>query len=123
MAQYCNFEQSSVWQLAHKVVLRIYPLTKSFPKDETFALTSQIRISAISIEANIAEAFGRYHHLDKLNFYYNSRGSVEETKSHLITSRDLQYISLKEYAEIRNMLEILGKELNPVIISLRSKKK
>ena len=88
-----------------------------------YALSSQIRRSVISIEANIAEAFGRYHHLDKLNFYYNSRGSLEETKSHLITAKDLGYTPENKYLEIRKMLELLGKELNLVIASLRNKKR
>ena len=123
MVKYSSFEQSSVWQLAHKVVLRIYGISKNFPKEETYALSSQIRRSVISIEANIAEAFGRYHYLDKLSFYYNSRGSLEETKSHLITSKDLEYTTLNEYADIKSVLEILSKELNLVITALRNKKR
>jgi len=122
MGKYCNFEQSSIWQAAHQSVIDVYNITKCFPKEETFALTSQVRRSIVSVEANIAEAFGRYHYLDKLNFYYNARGSLEESKSHLITAKDLFYISEDAYKAIRKKLEILGKELSIIIVALRSKK-
>lgn len=122
MDKYRNFEETPIWQRAHKLVLTIYEISKEFPKEEIYALTSQMKRAAVSIEANIAEAFGRYHYLDKLNFYYNSRGSVEETKSHLITCKDLIYIHTQTYSDIKNELDILGKELNKIIITLRKRK-
>lgn len=122
MEKYRGFEKTQIWQKAHKIVLKIYEISKQFPKEEIYALTSQMRRAAISIEANIAEAFGRYHYLDKLNFYYNSRGSIEETKSQLITSKDLKYISLNIYSETKGELDELSKELNKIIITLRNKK-
>ena len=122
MEEYKNFQESSIWQKAHQLTLQIYENTKDFPKEETYSLTSQIRRSVISIEANIAEAFGRFHYLDKLNFYYNVRGSLEETKSHIITANDLGYVKNEKGLEIKNSLDELGRELNAIIKTLRNKK-
>ena len=91
--RYKSFEDTPVWQRAHGLVLKIYEISTRFPKEEMYTLTSQIRRAVISVEANIAEAFGRYHYLNKLNFYYNARGSLEESKSHWITTKDLKYIT------------------------------
>jgi four helix bundle protein len=120
--KYKSFEQTPVWQKGHNLVLAIYKITKSFPPDEKFALTAQLKRAVISIESNIAEAFGRFHYLDKLNFYYNSRGSVDEVKSQLISACDLQFIPKKEFELLKNDLEILKSELNRVIVSVRSRK-
>jgi len=84
-------------------------------------LTSQIRRAVISVEANIAEAFGRYHYLNKLNFYYNARGSLEESKSHWITTKDLKYITQDKYEELSIEIEQVGEELNKIIVTLRNK--
>lgn len=75
-----EFYDLDIWQKAHKLVIGLYALTKGFPEDERFGLVSQIRRSAVSITANIAEGFGRYRYKDKVNFYYHSRGSVSETQ-------------------------------------------
>ena len=123
MKKYKCFEETSVWRNAHQLVLNIYNISNKFPVQETYALQSQFRRAAISIEANIAEAFGRYHFLDRLKFYYNARGSAEECKSHLITGFDLKYFDQKEFSNIRIKLENIGEEINRIIVSLRSDKK
>jgi len=82
--KYRSFEDMPIWDKSQKLVLNAYRYTKSFPKEEAYNLTSQIRRSAVSITANIAEAFGRYHYSDKNKFYYNARGSLEELKSQLL---------------------------------------
>lgn len=63
---------------------KVFSLTEGLPRKEDYGLTSQLRRSALSIPGNLAEGFGRHHTKDKLNFYYASRGSLAETKSHLI---------------------------------------
>ncbi len=67
---------------------------------EDYGLTSQIRRSALSVSANISEPFGREHTLDKLNFYYHSRGSLSETKSHLIYGTRVKYFNEFEFKEL-----------------------
>jgi four helix bundle protein len=75
-----------VWQKATDLAEQVFAITEPLPRKEDYGLTSQIRRSALSVSANIAEGFGRHHAKDKLNFYlyYASRGSLAETKSHLI---------------------------------------
>lgn len=90
--KFTSFTEMPVWQKAHRLVLDIYKLTASFPMEEVYGLISQARRSALSISGNIAEAFGRFHYLDKNRFYLNARGSLEETKNYLIVSYDLEYI-------------------------------
>ena len=113
--KYKTFEDLSVWRKAKDLVLEIYRCTKSFPKEELYSLTSQIRRSALSITANIAEGFGRYHYLDKNKFYYNARGSLEELRSHLIISKELLYVSSDIFFELNNHLNEISEELNKVI--------
>jgi len=88
-----NFYELEVWKIAHELVLDIYKITKEFPKEELFGLVSQMRRAAISITANIAEGFARYHFKDKIRFYYQSRASTAEVQNFLILSQDLDYIS------------------------------
>ena len=81
---------------------RNYQLTKNFPKDEVFTLTSQFRRAAISISANIAEGFKRIGKQDKLRFYNIAQGSLEECKYFSILAKDLMYISEDEFASLSN---------------------
>jgi len=81
---YEAFEDMTVWQKGMELAQSVYSMTERLPRKEDFGLTSQIRRSARSVSGNIAEGFGRKHTKDKLNFYYASRGSLTETKSHLI---------------------------------------
>lgn len=71
---YDTFTQMTVWQKAHKLVLEIWKTTATFPSEDLYTLTPQVRRSALSISANIAEGFGRHHSLDKIKFYLNARG-------------------------------------------------
>ena len=104
-----TFEDLVVWQKAHQLVLKIYRLSKSFPKDELFGLTSQLRRAAISVPANIAEGFKKRTHRDKLRFFNIAQGSLEEVRYNLNLSADLEYCDtakLKvELAEVSRMLE------------------
>jgi four helix bundle protein len=86
-----GFQEVVAWQKAHQLVLAIYRLTKQFPKDELFCLTSQIRRSAISIAANIAEGYRKRTKPDKLKFMNISQGSLDETHYYLILAHDLEY--------------------------------
>jgi four helix bundle protein len=79
-----SFEDMPIWQKAMDLAVKIFNLTETLPRKEDYGLTSQIRDSSLSVPGNIAEGFGRKHTKDKLKFYYNSRGSLTETQSHLI---------------------------------------
>ena len=86
-----TFQDLIVWQKAHQIVLDIYELSQGFPKSEQYGLTSQIRRSAISIPANIAEGFKKKGLADKARFLNIAQGSLEEVRYYLILIRDLDY--------------------------------
>lgn len=114
-----SFMEMPLWQKAHKLALDTYALSASFPKEELYGLTSQIRRSAISVSGNIAEAFGRFHYLDKSNFYFNARGSLEETRNYLILSRDLSYTRIEVFGRLMDDINAINEELNTLIKTLR----
>lgn len=86
-----SFEDLVVWQKAHAFVLSVYRLTKGFPREEAYGLTSQFRRAAVSIAANIAEGFRKRGQADKLRFLNIAQGSSEECRYYLILSKDLDY--------------------------------
>lgn len=88
-----SFEQLTVWQESQDFAVMVYKMTKSFPKDELFALTNQLRRAASSISANIAEGFGRKTNKDKLHFYTIAYGSLLEVKNFLYLSAKLDYVT------------------------------
>lgn len=114
-----NYRKLQVWQIAHGMTLAIYRASKEFPRDEQFGLTSQVRRSSSSIEANLAESSGRGSDSDFARFVQIAIGSACETDCHLLLARDLGYLSdeqhklLEDKAEsVRRMLIALLKSLN-----------
>jgi len=103
--------------------LNQYFLTDILPKKEDYGLTSQLRRSALSVFGNIAEAFGRYHVSDKINFYYYSRGSMAETMSHLEYGTRVGYFKPEDVESIHSRLETLYESINRLIKSLKVKYK
>ena len=86
-----GFTELIVWKRAHQFVVKTYVLTRKFPKEETYGLSSQFRRAALSIAANIAEGFARRGPKDKCRFRNISQSSLQECKYFLILSRDLNY--------------------------------
>lgn len=118
---YNSFEDMPVWQRAMDLAVRIFNLTEHLPRKEDYGLTSQIRNSSSSVPGNIAEGFGRRHTKDKLRFYHNSRGSLAETKSHMIYGYKVGYFNNKEFKDFSIQIEGIWKELNSLINSLSNK--
>lgn len=112
-----KFTDLHAWKEAHLLTLQVYLLTKKFPKDEQFGLTSQLRRAVISIESCIAEGFNRYHYKDRLNFYYDARGSLGEVQSQTITARDLEYMSEENQQDLLNQAEKVSVILGGLIRS------
>jgi four helix bundle protein len=104
-----SFEELLVWKKAHQFVLEVYSITRSFPKNEMFGLTSQFRRAAISIAANISEGYKRRGKADKVRFMNISQASIEECRYYLRLSKDLDYEYnnnlLSNLKEISKMLE------------------
>lgn len=103
-----KFEDLLVWQKAHQFVLATYRLTRTFPRSETYGLSSQWRHAAVSIAANIAEGFKRRGKADKLRFYNIAQGSVEESRYYLTLTKDLEY---GDVSELSRLLEEVSKLL------------
>ena len=104
-----TFQDLIVWQKAHAFVLAIYKFTANFPKEEMYGLTSQLRRSAISISANIAEGFKRKTKADKARYFNISQGSLEESRYYLILAADLGY---GDSSKILSLLQEVSKLLD-----------
>ena len=96
-----HFTDLIAWKKSHEFVKTVYTVTKQFPKEELFGLTNQLRRSASSISANIAEGYGRYHAKDKIRFYHMARGSNTESQNHIILAHELNYINEQEYNNLK----------------------
>ncbi|HWB53047.1 MAG TPA: four helix bundle protein [Tepidisphaeraceae bacterium] len=109
MAPSRSFRDLKVWRKAHRWVLDVYRVTKTFPREEAFGLTSQLRRAAVSIAANIAEGFAKRSRADKARFFNIAQGSLEESRYYLILAADLEYATtgdlLCSLDEISKMLE------------------
>jgi len=110
-----SFRDLVVWQKAHQLVLSIYRITKKFPKDEMYGLTSQVRRSSSSVAANIAEAFKKKSSLDKLRILNIAQGSLSETEYHVLLAKDLNYGELEliqeNAQEVSRLLEAYMKAI------------
>lgn len=113
-----NFKELRIWQRSHQLVLDIYLITKSFPKEEVYGLTSQIRRSCASIPTNIAEGCGRNSDAELKRFLTIAMGSASELEYQLILSNDLGYIQTDNYEKLNNELIEIRKMLNTFIQKL-----
>lgn len=117
-----DFYNLDAWNKAHKFVLQIYNITKKFPKEELYGITSQLRRAAFSITANIAEGFSRYHYNDKIRFYHNARGSVCEIQNFIFLSKDLSFLNENEFKYLFGLSEEISKLINGLIRSIEKQK-
>lgn len=95
-----DFKQLLVWQKAHALTLDVYQATKSFPREELYSLTNQIRRAAVSVGANIAEGAGKNLTAEFGRFLLIASGSASELEYHLLLSRDLGYLIPEMYLEL-----------------------
>lgn len=95
-----NFQDLRIWQKGIEVAKDIYILTKKFPKEELYGLTSQMRRSAVSIPSNIAEGFRRYHNKEYKQFLYITLGSCAELETQIIIANELDYINETNRTEL-----------------------
>ena len=95
-----NFQDLRIWQKGIEVLKDIYILTKKFPKEELYGLTSQMRRSAVSIPSNIAEGFRRYHNKEYKQFLYIALGSCAELETHIIIAKELDYANETNKTEL-----------------------
>ena len=107
-----GFQRVIAWQKAHEFVLLAYSISRHFPEDEQFGLTSQLRRAAVSIEANIAEGYKKTSRADKLRFFNIAQGSLEECRDYHILAKDLDYINEEEFEQLKNSILMTSRFLN-----------
>ena len=115
-----SFTDLNAWKEAHQLVLCIYKITKSFPKDEIFGLINQMRRCVVSITSNIAEGFSRQSYKEKLQFYSIALESTTELQNQLIVARDVSYISKEKFQEIALQAIKVHKIINGLIKSSKT---
>lgn len=99
-----SFEKLIAWQKARELAVEIYKITKLFPKEELFGITSQMRRCSVSVASNLAEGSGRNSMKDKARFTQIAFGSALELLNQLILSFDFEYIEEQKYIEIREKI-------------------
>ena len=109
-----------MWQKAMVLVTDVYSLTKTFPREEIYGLTSQTRRAAASVPANIAEGQGRRLGREFHQFLGNARGSLMELDTHLELALRVGYLSGEQHAAIRAKLDEVGRVLNGMMRSITS---
>jgi four helix bundle protein len=110
-----TFEDLVVWQKAHQVVLAVYGVTGTFPRQETYGLVTQLRRSAVSVPANVAEGFRRRGKADKLRFLNIAQGSLSERRYYLILAQELGYAKTdsiqQDLEEVSRLLDSYAKAI------------
>ena len=113
-----SYRDLLVWQKAMSLVTEVYKATRLFPKEEVYALTSQIRRAAISIPSNIAEGQGRQSRKECLQFLAVARGSLLELETQILIAQNLGYLAPVQTKLISDATAELGKMLNGLMNSL-----
>ena len=112
-----NYKELKVWEKAHHFTLRVYEVSKSFPKDELYSLTNQLRRAASSIPSNIAEGCGKNSQLEFAHFLNVSLGSANEAEYFLILSKDLNYLTADDFTKLSEVIN----EIKAMLIALINK--
>ncbi len=115
-----DFRKLNVWGKAHKLSLDIYRMTKNFPNEELYGLTSQLRRAVISIPTNLAEGVGRGTDLDFARFVQIAMGSACETEYLLLLSLDLKYCDKENYEILQKEVILVKKMLSSLLKKLRA---
>ena len=112
-----DFRELKVWQKAHPLTLAVYPITATFPREELYGLTTQLRRSCSSIPANLAEGCGRNGDAEFARFCSIAMGSASQLEYHLLLARDLKLIKPADYEQLAPR----ATELKRMLTALRQK--
>ena len=118
-----SFEELTIWQEAREFTNSVYTISKRFPKEELYGVTSQIRRASVSIMSNIAEGFNRRSTKEFINFLIISRASISEVQNDLYISLDLNYINKDNFETIYNHAQKISMSINKLITYLRAQVK
>jgi len=114
-----NFKNIKAWQYADDLAVLVYSKTKSFPREELYGITSQLRRASVSVPANIAEGASREHKREYLNFLYIARGSMAENEYLLHLSRRLGYLQDDEHKKLEDLRKEAAKTLPGLITAVK----
>ncbi len=115
-----DFRELKVWEKAHELTLSIYRATDTFPKDELYGLTAQVRRASMSIATNIAEGCGRGSDADFAHFLQIAMGSACETEYQLVLSHDLGYLQPDQYQGLQESIEEIKRMISSLLKTLRA---
>jgi four helix bundle protein len=118
-----SYRDLRVWKEAMDLAVECYRLTKGFPKEETFGLTSQIRRAASSVPANIAEGYGRDSAGHYVNFLRTAQGSLKELETHVLLSGRLDLVAFDDGQRLLSRTEAVGKMLRGLIRAIQKSEK
>lgn len=116
-----SFTDLQAWKEAHALVLLIYKITKTFPKEELYSLIDQMRRCVVSITSNLAEGFSRQSKKEKIQFYSTARGSLTELQNQLLIARDINYVSKEDFDSLAEQTILVHKLINGLIRSIRDR--
>ena len=114
-----TYRDLEAWKAAMDLVESIYTLTRQFPDEERYGLTSQIRRAAVSIPSNIAEGYGRVHRGDYVRFLSIARGSLCEVETQMLLSIRLGYSTRETMVPVWHQTQLVGKIMGGLIRSLQ----
>ncbi|MFQ5633355.1 MAG: four helix bundle protein [bacterium] len=117
-----DFRTVNSWHKAHALTIKVYKITKDFPREELYGITSQLRRACSSIPTNIAEGCGRETEAELCRFSYIAMGSASETECLFILTKDLKYISDTQYRELSNDIVEIKKIITGYIQKLKTKR-
>jgi four helix bundle protein len=117
-----DYKKLQIWERSHAIVLEIYKLSKEFPKEELYGLTSQLRRSSVSISSNIAEGCGRNSDAELARFLVIAMGSAAEAEYQLLLAKDLGYMDDVIYKKLDDELNQIRKMLNAFIKKVNVRK-
>ena len=115
-----DFRNLDVWKKSHELTLAVYKMSKAFPDDERFGLTSQLRRGAASIPANLAEGCGRGTDADFGRFVQNAMGSSSEVEYHFLLAKDFYYLAADQYAFLDDEITRIKRMLASLLRRIRS---
>ena len=118
MGEIRSYQDLLVWQQAMELVACIYRISRGWPKDELYGLTSQTRRAASSIPANIAEGYGRENLGSYLQFLKIAQGSLKELETHLLIAERAEIVKKSEIATLLAQSESVGKLLRALMRKL-----
>lgn len=114
-----DFHKLKVWEKAHHLALEVYRVTATFPKGETFGLTSQMRRAAVSVPSNVAEGCGRHGQRELTRFLQVAGGSASELEYQLLLSKELGYISEADHRSLKDQVRQIRRMIAAFTETLR----